>query len=377
MNPNAPLIGELGSRHRLDTPALVLDLPALQRNIARMASFACTHRIGLRPHAKSHKSVEIARLQIQAGALGMSCATLGEAQVMVEAGLPGLLITSPVIGANKLRRLIELARQAGPGQLMVVADHPRNVDELAAHAGALGFRLPVLIDYHAGLRRTGVTDTAAALALAQQITASATLRLQGLQAYGGHLQHIYDAVQRERAAIALSQEVAALVSAIEAAGMPLEIVTGAGTGTHAYDAAAGVFTEMQPGSYLFMDSDYLKALGQASQPAPFETALFVQSTVVSVNASEWVTVDAGLKSLAADSGMPEASRGVLGSSRYEFFGDEHGKLVVDAAHRPSLGDHVEFVTPHCDPTVNLHSCYHVVDGDTLVGLWPIQARGRL
>ncbi|GLQ86900.1 DSD1 family PLP-dependent enzyme [Dyella flagellata] len=377
MNPNLALIGKPGSRYRLSTPALVLDLPALQRNIARMAALATSHGIGLRPHAKSHKSIEIARLQAQAGVRGISCATLGEAEVMVEAGLPGVLITSPVVGADKLRRLIESGRKAGPGQLMVVADHPGNVQELAAQAKLLGYRLPVLVDYHAGLHRTGVTDTAAAVALAQQIADSDSLLLQGLQAYGGHLQHIYDPQQREQAAANLCKDVKAVVAAIEAAGMPLNIVTGVGTGTHAFDAAAGVFTEMQPGSYLFMDSDYLRAMSDASHPAPFETALFVQSTVVSVNADEWVAVDAGLKSLATDSGTPEVAYGVQGTTHYEFFGDEHGKLIVATPHRPALGDHIEFVTSHCDPTVNLHNFYHLVDGDTLVDIWPIQARGRI
>jgi D-serine deaminase-like pyridoxal phosphate-dependent protein len=373
LNPNIDLIGVPGGRHRLDTPALLVDLAALERNIARMAELAASSGIALRPHAKSHKSVEIARLQIEAGAIGVSCATLGEAEVMVEAGIPGVLVTSPVVGKNKMRRLIRSARTAGPGQLMVVADHPDNVDALAAAAMDLGHRLPVLVDYHAGYHRTGVADAAAAVALARHIAKSDTLCLGGLQAYGGNIQHLADRRQRQRAATELSRTVANIVEEIECAGLAVEIVTGVGTGTQEFDSTAQVFTEMQPGSYLFMDSDYLKALSDPLRPAPFETSLFVQSTVVSVNATDWVTVDAGIKSFATDSGKPTVARGIEGPSTYEFFGDEHGKLVVDAAHRPALGERVEFITSHCDPTVNLYRHYHVVDADTLIAIWPIDA----
>ncbi|MBU6487608.1 MAG: DSD1 family PLP-dependent enzyme [Burkholderiales bacterium] len=361
----------------LDTPALLIDRVALERNIANMAATAERRSIGLRPHVKSHKSARIAHMQIDAGALGVSCATLGEAEAMVEAGVPGVLVTSPVVGANKLRRLVALAQQAGPRQVMVVVDDRRNVAELAVLAARLPFPLDVLIDYHAGYHRTGVVDESAALALARAICETGSLRLRGLQAYGGHLQHIEARAERENAAAQLRDAVVNLRSALEAAGTPLEIVTGVGTGTHEADAAAGVFTEMQPGSYVFMDVEYEHVLSERSRVSPFETALFVQSTVVSTQAESWVTVDAGTKSFATDSVAPVIARGVDGPSRYAFFGDEHGKLIVDAEHRPSLGAHVEFVTPHCDPTVNLYDRYHVVEGDKLVDIWPIEARGRL
>jgi D-serine deaminase-like pyridoxal phosphate-dependent protein len=377
VNPNHRLIGVPGSRHLLDTPALVLDLPALKRNISRMATLAQRHGIALRPHAKSHKSIAIARAQIEAGAIGVSCATLGEAEVMVGAGIPGVLITSPVVGDNKIRRLVELARQAGSDQLMVVADHPLNVEHLARAAAELGHPLSLLVDYHSGYHRTGVADARAAVELGRKIAGSRTLALCGVQAYGGNIQHIGERHRREHAAAALRRDTSSIVAALRDAGLAIDIVTGVGTGTHEFDAAERVFTEMQPGSYLFMDSEYVSALTDASHPAPFETSLFVQGTVVSVNAQDWVTVDAGIKTLATDSGRPAVARGVAGASRYEFFGDEHGKLIVDRDNRPALGHRVEFVTSHCDPTVNLHNFYHVVDGDTLVDIWPIDARGRL
>jgi D-serine deaminase-like pyridoxal phosphate-dependent protein len=373
MTLDMDLIGVAGSRQMLDTPALLVELAALKRNIARMAECAASRGIALRPHAKSHKSTEIARLQLEAGAIGVSCATLGEAEIMLRAGIHGVLVTSPVVGTRKIRRLIEWAGKAGPGQLMVVADHPDNVEALATAAAGLGHRLPVLVDYHSGYHRTGVANAAAAVALARQIAQSDTLSFGGLQAYGGNIQHLGNHHEREQAAAQLRDTVAEIVAAIEGAGLEVAIVTGVGTGTQEFDSVGHVFTEMQPGSYLFMDSDYLKVLTEPSRAAPFETSLFVQSTVVSVNAPDWVTVDAGIKSLATDSGKPTVARGIAGPSIYEFFGDEHGKLIVDAAHRPELGERIEFTTSHCDPTVNLHRRYHVVDGDTLVAIWPIGA----
>jgi D-serine deaminase-like pyridoxal phosphate-dependent protein len=377
LGPNAYLIGVADSRNKLDTPALLLDRTAMARNIAKMAAVATRRGIGLRPHVKSHKSVRIAQMQIEAGALGVSCATLGEAEAMVEAGIPGVLVTSPIVSTNKLRRLVALADKAGPRQLMVVVDDPRNVAELALHAARLAHPLNVLIDYHAGYHRTGVIDEDAAVALASAIAETGMLTLRGVQAYGGHLQHIEPRSERDHAAAQLRKAVASLVDKLESAGMPIDIVTGVGTGTHEADAPAGVFTEMQPGSYVFMDVEYNQVLAGIERSPPFDTSLFVQSTVVSTQVPQWVTLDAGTKSFATDSVVPRVARGIEGPSDYAFFGDEHGKLIVDPAHRPPLGARVEFMTPHCDPTVNLYDRYHVVDGDTLVDIWPIEARGRL
>ncbi|PMS23326.1 alanine racemase [Trinickia dabaoshanensis] len=377
LGPNAYFIGVAGSRHSLDTPALLLDRAALERNIAKMAAIAEQHGIGLRPHVKTHKSARIAQMQIEAGAVGVSCATLGEAEAMVQAGIPGVLVTSPVVSTNKLRRLVALAEKAGPRQLMVVVDDACNVAELAVLAARLAYPLDVLIDYQCGYHRTGVPDEDAALALARTIAETGSLRLRGIQAYGGNLQHIAARNQREDAAAQLRETVAKLVRALRSAGMPIEMVTGVGTGTHESDAGGGVFTEMQPGSYVFMDVEYAQVLSDETRGAPFETALYVQSTVVSTRAPAWVTVDAGTKSFATDSVAPVVARGVDGPAQYAFFGDEHGKLTVDAEHRPPLAARIEFTTPHCDPTVNLYDRYHVVDGDTLIDIWPIDARGRL
>jgi D-serine deaminase-like pyridoxal phosphate-dependent protein len=372
---NTALIGLAGGRLSLDTPALLLDRGALSRNIERMAAFAKARGVGLRPHVKTHKSVEIARRQVAAGAIGVSCVTLGEAEVMVRAGIPGVLITSPAVTPSKIARLVRLARVAGPGGMMVVVDDPRNAADLAAATLGLPHPLEVLVDYGAGYNRTGAADAAQVIELARHVMAEPRLKLRGLQAYAGNLQHIAGHAQRSAAAARLREDIAQIVAQARRIGIHFEIVTGAGTGTHDLDAGRDAFTELQAGSYVFMDAEYAQVLGGADRPVPFEVSLFVQTAVVSTHAADWVTVDGGTKCFATDSGVPLVARGADPASRYAFFGDEHGKLLF-AGERPALGTRVEFVTPHCDPTVNLHDAYHVFDGDTLVAIWPVDARGR-
>ncbi|HEV7439701.1 MAG TPA: DSD1 family PLP-dependent enzyme [Methylobacterium sp.] len=372
--PNARLLGSPGGRGRLDTPALLVDGPALARNIARMAALTAARDVALRPHVKTHKSVAIARMQVEAGAIGVSCATLGEAEAMVAGAIPGVLITSPIVPEGKVARLIALARRAGPDGVMVVVDHPRNVRDLGAAAGGLGFPLGVLIDDAAGYHRTGVAGEAEALALARAVAAEPALRLEGLQAYAGNLQHIPDRRARASRASALRHALAGRIEALRRAGVRLGIVTGVGTGTHDLDSTERVFTEIQPGSYVFLDAEYGPILADGPDGSPFETALFVQATVVSTNAPDWVTTDAGAKSLSIDHAA-RIAHGCDPASTYAVFGDEHGRLVTAGA-RPDLGARIELVTPHCDPTVNLYDRLHVVAGETLVAIWPIEARGR-
>ena len=372
-HPNAALINVPGGRHLLDTPALLLDLDGLERNIARMAAFVRARGVQLRPHAKSHKSIAIAGRQIAAGAVGVCCATLGEAETMVGAGLSGVLITSPIVTDGKIKRLIALA---APGAVMVVVDHPRNVDDLAAAAAHLAHPLEVLIDFAAGYYRTGAADARAVVALARQIAGYPQLRLRGLQAYAGNIQHIEDRHQRSDAAAAVRASIRQVIALATEENIHFDIVTGAGTGSHDLDAHDTVFTELQAGSYVFLDGEYSRVLGDGAQPAPFDIALFVQASVVSVNHPDWVTIDAGTKVFATDSGLPAIADGARPGSHYVFAGDEHGKLVGPASERPELGARLEFVTSHCDPTVNLHDVYHVVRGATLVDIWPVDARGR-
>ncbi|HXQ52017.1 MAG TPA: DSD1 family PLP-dependent enzyme [Stellaceae bacterium] len=376
LGPNAKLIGEKGSRARLDTPALLVDRDALERNIAAMAAHARACNVALRPHAKTHKSLEIARRQIAAGALGICCATLGEAEVMARGGVPGVHVTSPQVTEAKIARLVALAASPHRG-LSVVVDHPANLAALDAAAQGAGITLDVLVDFEAGQGRTGVASEAALGALVSAALAAEGIAFRGIQSYSGNLQHIADRAERRARALAQTDRLAAMLTRLRDAGIAVPIVTGGGTGTFDLDPERRVFTELQVGSYVFMDVEYRHALADGRNALPFETALLVSTAVVSVNATGYVTTDAGLKCFATDGPEPEPLSGAPPGSRYEFFGDEHGRLVIPAgAAKPALGARIECVTPHCDPTVNLHDFYHVVAGDTLVDIWPVDARGK-
>ncbi len=375
LGPNAALVGEPHSRQALDTPALLLDLDALERNIAAMAAHARAAGIGLRPHAKTHKSARIARMQIAAGALGICCATLGEAEVMAASGIPGLHITSPQVTPPKIARLMAL--NAASEGLSVVVDHPDNLAALDRAAAAAGKPLDLLVDFSAGHGRTGCATEADLAALTRAAVAAEALIFRGIQSYSGNLQHIPIRAERRARALAELDRLGGIVARLRDAGIAVPIVSGAGTGTFDLDPEAHVFTELQTGSYVFMDVDYLRALRDGRNAPPFETALFVATSVVSVNAPGCVTCDGGLKSFATDGPEPEVAAGAPPGSRYAFFGDEHGKLILPpGAEKPALGARIDCVTPHCDPTVNLHDFYHVVRGDILVDIWPVDARGK-
>ena len=376
LSPNHDLIGKPGSRRALDTPALLVDLDALERNIAAMAAHARAVGVALRPHAKTHKSARIAEMQVAAGAIGICCATLGEAEAMVAADLPGVHITSPQVTPPKLARLMALNARARRG-LSVVVDHPDNLAALDRAARAARKPLDVLVDFSAGQGRTGAANEADLAALARAAVKAEGLVFRGIQAYSGNLQHIPLRAERRARALAQLDRLGGMLSRLRDAGIAVPIVSGAGTGTFDLDPEARVFTELQVGSYVFMDVDYLRAMKDGRNAPPFETALFVATSVVSVNADGYVTTDGGLKCFATDGPLPEAAAGTPPGSRYEFFGDEHGKLILPpGAPKPALGAVIECVTPHCDPTVNLHDAYHVLRGDTLVDIWPVDARGK-
>ncbi len=364
------LIGVEGARARLNTPVLVLDRDALMRNIAAMAAFARANKLALRPHAKTHKSADIARLQIEAGAVGVCCAKLGEAEALAEAA-PDILITSPVVTAPAIARLIAL--QARMKALCVAVDHPENVRALAA-AAAKERPLDVVIDVDPGIRRTGVSSPRDARALAALILGEPSLRLRGVQFYCGAHQHIADYAARAESLAERMAHLKTVIAAIEEAGARIALVTGGGTGTHEIDARIGVLTELQAGSYIFMDRQY-RECDLAEGRAPFEPSLFVEASVISANAPGLVTLDCGFKALAADGGPPEVFAGAPAGAAFHFAGDEHGLLVIKGARLP-LGARVTLVTPHCDPTVNLYDSYHVVRGETLEAIWPVSARGR-
>jgi 3-hydroxy-D-aspartate aldolase len=362
-------------RDEIATPALLLDLDRFERNLARMAEHARRTGKGLRPHAKTHRCPEIAKRQIAAGALGVACAKLGEAEVMAAAGVRGLLITTEVVSPASVARLIALVRQAP--DTMVVMDNPANVSALAPAAAAAGVVVNVLIDIDVGTRRTGIAPGEPALALARAVVAEPSLRLRGLQGYAGHCAHVIGWSARREASHKALAPLMETRRMLEAARLPVEIVAGASTGTHDIDSELPGLTELQSGSYCVMDLDYRRIGGRGGASlTEFEMALTVIATVVSVPAPDRAIVDAGLKAFSTDKPFPPEAVERPGLT-YEFAGDEHGRLVCDdPARRPSLGDRIEFFPPHCDPTFNLYDRIYAMRRNRVEAVWPIAARGR-
>ena len=359
----------------VDTPALVLDLDALERNVATMAGYAREHGVLLRPHAKSHKCAQIAALQREAGAVGVCVQKTSEALALAGAGVDDLFVSNEVLDPAKLAALAELA---GRVRLAVAVDSALGVERLAAALRAAGTRVRVLVELDVGQGRCGVRpEQAGALARLVLDAEPDGLRFGGLHAYHGGAQHLRSPAERAAAIEQSAGLVRQAQRGMAAVGVDCPLVTGAGTGTFVRETGSGVWGELQPGSYVFLDRDY--ADNEATPGAPqFEHSLFVKSRVVSVGPDRAV-VDAGHKAHAIDSGMP----GVWGRDlRFVNGGDEHGILERRGADPlPALGGTVWLVPGHCDPTVNLHDEYVVVRGGlehgTVQARWPIVARGAL
>ena len=296
---HSALIGRPSGREQLNTPALVIDRGALDRNIAKMAGYAAACNVALRPHAKTHKSVDIAKRQIAAGAVGVCCAKLGEAEALAEGGITNILITSPVATPQAIRRLIDL--NARIASCSVVVDHPDNVSAIAAAADR---PLKVFLDVDPGARRTGVASPDAALDLARRIGDLPKLVYAGVQMYCGSQQHIASYAEREAAIRERTRYLESILALLSQHGYSPPCVTGCGTGTHRIDAALGVFTEWQAGSYIFMDRQYTDCDLKGDGTVPFEYSLFVDAHVISANTRGMATIDAGLKALATDAGPP-------------------------------------------------------------------------
>ncbi|MBP7335194.1 DSD1 family PLP-dependent enzyme [Niveispirillum sp.] len=372
---DSTLVGRPGSRRLLSSPALVLDLDRLEDNIRAMAEMARLQGVALRPHAKTHKSAEIARRQIAAGAAGQCCAKLAEAEALADHGIAGLLLTSPVVTERGIARLMALLHRAP--DTMVVADNPDNVAALADAAAAVGLRLGVLVDLDVGLNRTGVTSVADGLDLARRVAAAPSLHFRGVQAYAGHAMHVAGRVERRRVLADALSLTGDLCTELTAAGLAPAIVTGGGTGSFDLDPSFRVLTELQVGSYIFMDREYADIWTQKGEPVPFQSALFVQTSVISANIPGQCTTDAGCKAFATEAGPPVIIDGAPDGARYAFFGDEQGRVTFarPGDHLP-VGAVLTCMPPHCDPTVNLYDHMHVVRGDMLVDIWPVTGRGR-
>jgi D-serine deaminase-like pyridoxal phosphate-dependent protein len=362
----------------IDTPALVLDLDAMERNLQRMADWARGRGLRLRPHAKMHKSAELARLQMAHGAVGVCVQKTDEALALAHAGVSDIFISNEVIAPAKLLRLARAVREL-PTRFGLAVDSEHGVHALVAalrQAGVEGHeRSDVCIEIDVGHGRCGVVPGRAALDLARLVTAAPVLRFAGLHAYHGRAQHQRTDAERRASIAHAAQAVTLTRQALEAAGIAVPVVTGAGTGSFVHEAASGVWNEIQPGSYLFLDADY--AANEASPEAPvFEHALFVKAQVISRSADRAVC-DAGHKSHAIDTGLPTVwlPQGLSFGNG----GDEHG--VLRGEHLPRLGETVWLVPNHCDPTVNLHDAIVGVRGGLSAGvverLIRVDARGAV
>jgi D-serine deaminase-like pyridoxal phosphate-dependent protein len=358
-------------RSHVPTPALLVDIDILDQNIATMRESSKALGVTVRPHVKTHKCIEIAQRTVAAGAVGVCCATIGEAEAMALGGLKGILITAPLSSPDAIDRLRRILLRGA--DVSIVADHPNAVAPLAAIATAAGRTLPVLVDIDVGLGRTGCIEIADAVSLAQAVDSASGLFFAGIQAYWGNLQQVTPFAERTRLVGIQVERLRAVIAAMQTAGLPPAIVTGGGTGSHRIDAASGVFTEIQPGSFLFMDSCY-GSISISENDNPYVPSLFVAATVVSTNRPGRVIVNAGFKAFATDSGKPVALRGAPEGATYRFMGDEHGALDFEGINGPMLGDIIEFLTSHCDPTVNLYEKLHVVRGQYVIDQWQIRGR---
>ncbi len=376
LGTNADLIGTPGSAAHLTTPALVLDLGRLRANQAHMMSLCTASGIKLRPHGKTHKCSRLAFEQLAAGAAGICCATPHEAVAFARAGVGKLLITSPVVQARHLRAIADL--HEADVDLMIVIDQ---VDAIGAWETLLSNPerpLPALVDIDIGLGRTGASTLEQALAIGRRLSGSRTLAYAGVQAYSGRVQHINDYQERRRIYLSQLDRLEACLEALENAGLPAPIVSGGGTGTFAIDVERGLYSESQAGSYIFMDVEYNNVELFEGRPNPYDVSLTLRASIISTNVPGQVTLNAGFKSFATDGPLPRLHGAAFAGARYELYGDEYGRLILGPDQcAPQIGTFVELVTPHCDPTVNLHDQLHVIEGDTLIDIWRIDARGVL
>ena len=363
----------------IDTPALVIDLDAFERNLQRMADFAAKTGIRVRPHAKTHKSADIAKRQIALGAVGVCCQKVSEAEVLVDGGVGDVLVSNEVAGSAKLDRLVALARRAKTG---VCADDIDNIAEIEAAAAKAGASIDVLVEIDVGGRRCGTAPGAPAARIAERIAAAPHLTFAGLQAYHGSAQHVRDAAERQAQIAQATRYAEETLRALQAVGLEARIIAGGGTGTYENEAASRVYNELQPGSYIFMDADYARNTGADGGPfRTYEHALFVLATVMSTPVPERCVVDAGLKTFAVDSGMPTPWK--LPGAAYQPRPADLVLLDVSGCKEPPRrGAKVLLVPGHCDPTVNLHDWYVGVRGFGTAGarvecLWPVAARGAL
>ncbi len=366
-----PQLGD--SLDALDTPAMIVDISLMEANIARLMGYFRERNMNVRPHLKTVKCPELAQRLLAAGAIGGCVAKVSEAEIMAEAGIEDLLITSEIVGKPKLARLVSLVQQHP--KVKVVVDSLIGIQALNQVMCDANLHINVLLDLNVGQNRCGVMPGEEALALALLIGEMSNVHLVGLQGYEGHLQHLSNRDEREQRCRQSMQLLTSTATQLREMGFALEIVTTGGTGTAEICASCEGVTEVQPGSFVFMDTDYRNALGPV-----YSNALTILSTVISRPNSKRAVVDAGLKSLSIESGMPEP-KGLSGVI-YQPGGDEHGILTwqEDApfpSERLDVGQRVAFIPSHIDTTINLHDMYYAFRNGRLEAMWSVATRGKV
>ena len=358
---------------QLPTPALVLNRSGFERNLKTMADFVASHNKGFRPHGKTHKCPTIAKKQLEYGAVGICVAKVSEALAMVSAGVNNLLITSPLTTPSKAEVLAKLCEQSA--ELKVVVDSEIGLDVIRKQLANTS-RLGIVIDFDVSMGRTGTRDDKVVLRLIDKISADARLSLVGIQHYAGHLMHIDEYTSRRERSLELWSKVSERVEKLESHGIQFDVITGCGTGTYDIDVDVEKITDLQVGSYIFMDEEY-RQIGSAKSDrfTDFEVSLTMACTAISQPMGNAITVDGGYKAFASDTVPPACDE--LPGAKFRFAGDEHGVIIKKEGEQAlKLGDVVQLVTPHCDPTVNLHDFYWVQDEDQMIReCWPITGRG--
>ena len=359
----------------IQTPCLVLDLDALERNIVKMGDYAKAHNMRHRVHGKMHKSVDVARLQERlGGACGVCCQKVSEAEVFVRGGIKDVMVSNQVTDLTKIDRLARLPRLGA--RILVCVDDPANVADLSAAAQKHGTEIECLVEIDCGAGRCGVTTTQDVVHIAKLIDAAKGLKFAGIQAYQGAMQHLDSYADRKAKLDLAIAQVADAVQGLKAQGLACDIVGGGGTGSYYFESTSGVYNELQCGSYAFMDADYGRILdenGQRIDRGEWENALFILTSVMSHAKADKAIVDAGLKAQSVDSGLPT----VFGRDDVTYLkcSDEHG-VVADPNGALKVNDKLRLVPGHCDPTCNVHDWYVGVRGGKVESLWPVSARGK-
>ncbi|CAH0014438.1 unnamed protein product [Clonostachys rhizophaga] len=362
---------QIGDRiDTIDTPSMIVDLDLFEANLKKLMDKLLPTGLKIRPHLKTSKSTIVANKMVKAGAKGGCVAKVSEAEVIAAAGFDDLLITCEVVGSTKVKRLVELYRNHR--NIRIVVDSEVGATAINDVLAASGIQEPImtLIDLDVGLHRTGVEPGEPALALAKHVGGLKHLRLIGVQGYEGHLQHLHDYGDRKKQCLESMRVLTGTADALQKAGFNIEVVTTGGTGTAEFCATVPGVTELQPGSFIFMDTDYRNSIGTF-----YSNSLTILATVLSSQGSRTVTIDSGLKSLTTDSGLAECK-----DSRYRYgvLGDEHGSLTWEEG-TPTLvvEDRIEIIPSHIDPTVNLHDCYYAYRGGVIEEIWPVDSRGKV